>query len=71
VHRYYAQFPIFEEDSDTVAQIVSNLGYELTPTMLTRFSDVFQAAKSFYIKDNAQEMTQRVDWLTERLNNQI
>jgi hypothetical protein len=70
VHRYYAQFPIFEEDSDTVAQIVSNLGYELTPTMLTRFSDVFQAAKSFYIKDNAQEMTQRADWLTERINNQ-
>lgn len=68
VHRYYAQFPIFEEDSDTVAQIVSNLGYELTPTMLTRFSDVFQAAKSFYIKDNPQEMTQRVDWLAERIN---
>jgi len=68
VNRYYAQFPIFEEDSDTVAQIVSNLGYELTPTMLTRFSDVFQAAKSFYIKDNSQEMAQRVDWLSERIN---
>lgn len=67
VHRYYAQFPIFEEDSDTVAQIVSNLGYELTPTMLSRFSDVFQVAKSFYIKDKPQEMIERVDWLTERI----
>ncbi|MBE9125375.1 MULTISPECIES: ATP-binding protein [unclassified Coleofasciculus] len=65
VHRYYAQFPIFEEDSDTVAQIVSNLGYDLTPTMLTRFADIFQAAKSFYIKD---EMTERVMWLAKRIN---
>ena len=68
VHRYYAQFPIFEEDSDTVAQIVSNLGYELTSTMLTRFSDVFQVAKSFYIKDKSQEMIERVDWLAKRIN---
>jgi hypothetical protein len=68
VHRYYAQFPIFEEDSETVAQIVSNLGYELTPTMLSRFTDIFQAAKSFYADDNTEEMSQRVDWLAERIN---
>jgi DNA helicase HerA-like ATPase len=68
VNRYYAQFPIFEEDSETVAQIVSNLGYELTPTMLTRFADVFQAAKSFYIKDKTDEMNQRINWLSQRIN---
>lgn len=67
VHRYYAQFPIFEEDSDTVAQIVSNLGYELTPTMLSRFADLFQAAKSFYVQDE-QEMRQRTNWLAEYIN---
>lgn len=68
VHRYYAQFPIFEEDSETIAQIVSNLGYELTPTMLTRFADVFQAAKSFYIRDKTDEMNQRINWLAQRIN---
>jgi DNA helicase HerA-like ATPase len=67
VHRYYAQFPIFEEDSDTAAQIVSNLGYKLTDTMLTCFDDLFQAAKSFYVQDD-QEMSRRVDWLAQRIN---
>src|SRR5690348_14115255 len=54
VQRYYAQFPIFEEDSDTIAQIVDTQGYELTDTMRTRFDDVFQAAKSFLV-ENASE----------------
>jgi hypothetical protein len=68
VQRYYAQFPVFEEDSETVAQIVNTLGYELTPTMATLFSDIFQAAKSFYI-DDATEMRERVEWLEEFTNN--
>src|SRR5205807_4410230 len=29
VQRYYAQFPLFEEDSETVAEIVNSLGYPL------------------------------------------
>ncbi|CAA9546596.1 MAG: hypothetical protein AVDCRST_MAG88-441, partial [uncultured Thermomicrobiales bacterium] len=47
VRRYYAQFPLFEEDSETIAELVNSLGYELTDTMRTRFGDLFQAAKSF------------------------
>lgn len=47
VRRYYAQFPLFEEDSETVAEIVNSLGYELTDTMRTRFGDLFQAACKF------------------------
>jgi uncharacterized protein len=68
VQRYYAQFPVFEEDSETVAQIVSTIGYELTPTMATLFSDIFQAAKSFYI-DDSTEMGERIEWLEEFTNN--
>jgi hypothetical protein len=64
VQRYYAQFPIFEEDSETVAEIVNSLGYLLTDTMRTRFSDVFQAATSFIVDDEA-EMKQRVEWLAQ------
>jgi hypothetical protein len=64
VHRYYAQFPIFEEDSETVAEIVNTLGYPLTDTMRTRFGDLFQAANSFIIEDT-HEMQQRVSWLAQ------
>jgi hypothetical protein len=66
VQRYYAQFPIFEEDSETVAEIVSTLGYTLTDTMRTRFGDIFQAAISFIVDDEA-EMKQRVDWLAQTI----
>lgn len=47
VRRYYAQFPLFEEDGETVAEIVNALGYSLTDTMRTRFGDVFEAARAF------------------------
>lgn len=68
VQRYYAFFPIFEEDSDTVAQLVSNLGYPLSDTMSTRFSDLFQAAVSFYSGDNG-DRAERSSWLATCLNN--
>jgi DNA helicase HerA-like ATPase len=66
VTRYYADFPVFEEDSETVAEIVSNLGYPLTDTMRTRFGDVFSAAKAFANADG-QELTERVALLAELL----
>jgi DNA helicase HerA-like ATPase len=66
VQRYYAQFPIFEEDSETIAEIVNSLGYELTPTMSTRFGDVFGAANSFIV-DETDEMQQRVKWLARTI----
>lgn len=67
VQRYYAQFPIFEEDSETVAEIVSTLGYALTDTMRTRFGDIFQAAISFIVDDDEAEMKQRVAWLAQTI----
>ena len=67
IKRYYAQFPVFEEESETVAEVVSNLGYPLTDTMQIRFDDVFHAAKDFYV-DDADEMENRVAWLARRIN---
>ena len=68
VKRYYAQFPVFEEDSETIAEIVGTLGYSLTDTMRTIFPDIVQAAKAFYIDDsNSKELKDRVSWLAERL----
>lgn len=66
VNRYYAQFPVFEEDSETVAEIVNTLGYPLTDTMRTRFDDVFRAASAFLVKD-AAEMESRIEWLAQTL----
>lgn len=48
VRRYHAQFPVFEQESETVAKLVGSLGYdELTGAMYNRFSDLFHAAKTF------------------------
>jgi len=66
VRRYCAQFPLFDEDADAVAKIVSALGYELSPTMQGRFGDVFGAASRFINVDGA-ERARRVNWLAERL----
>lgn len=66
VRRYCAQFPLFDEDADAVAKIVSALGYELSPTMQGRFGDVFGAASRFITVEDA-ELASRVDWLAERL----
>jgi hypothetical protein len=69
VQRYYAQFPIFEEDSETVAEVVNTLGYALTDTMRTRFGDVFHAASSFIV-DDEDEMQQRIEWLAQTIGKQ-
>lgn len=69
VNRYYAQFPIFEEDSETISEIVSALAYSLSDTMRTIFPDVIHAAKSFYLDESdSDEMRERVHWLAERIN---
>lgn len=64
VKRYFAQFPLFDEDSDTVAQIVSTLGYELKEAMQLRFDDIFTVARSFISEDTA-ETAERVAQLAK------
>ncbi|MGI8467773.1 MAG: ATP-binding protein [Pyrinomonadaceae bacterium] len=68
VQRFYAQFPLFEEDSETVAEIVSSLGYELNPNMRTVFGDVFSVAKTYIDADN-DEKNVRDEWLADFLSN--
>lgn len=67
VRRFYATFPVFEEDSETVASIVSTLGYELTPAMRGLFDEVFGFARTFLVNDQT-ERQQRVQWLVDRLS---
>lgn len=51
VVRYYADFPVFEEDADSVAEIVNALGYELTPTQRALFPDIFDGASRLVADD--------------------
>ena len=68
VRRYYADFPVFEEDAETVASIVGTLGYDLSGSMQNLFGDVFQAAGAF-ITDDEQERRERSQWLGEAVSN--
>jgi hypothetical protein len=67
VKRYYATFPVFEEDAETVASIVNTLGYELTPAMRGLFDEVFDFAKTFLVDDQA-ERQERIQWLVSQLS---
>jgi uncharacterized protein len=68
VDRYYAAFPVFEEDAATVAGFVSALGYKLTDKMATRFEEVFAAAKELW-SENEGERKDRSKRLSELLSN--
>ncbi len=66
IKQYYAHFPIFEQESEKIAEIVSSLAYPLTDTMKAQFDDVFQAAKSFIV--DGKEMQERIEWLSAIIN---
>ena len=69
VTRYHATLPIFEEDADTVAQFVNNLGYALSDPMMTVFGDLFTATRGFYeTSGDENERQNRINWLANRLN---
>lgn len=67
VKRFFATFPVFEEESETVASIVDTLGYELTPAMRNLFDEVFAFAKKFFVEDK-DERIQRIQWLVKQLS---
>src|SRR5262249_29046124 len=70
VQRFYAKFPLFDEDTETAAAIVDSLGYKLTETMRHRFDDVFRVARNFIVDDD-EEMRQRCIWLAQKLNREL
>jgi hypothetical protein len=68
VRRYFARFPVFDEDSDTIIEIVNTLGYPMTDTMQHRFGELFRAASGFLVEDET-ERKQRIDWLASVTGN--
>jgi hypothetical protein len=69
VRRYYAQFPIFEQASETVARVVEALGWKMANTHQSNFEDLFEGAKKF-LSTSSQELEERTNWLSEYLGNQ-
>ena len=70
INRYYANFPILEQEADTVADIVNNLAYPLTEPMRALFSDLFNATKRFDEVEE-DERIERRNWLADTLGARI
>lgn len=69
VRRYYAQFPVFEQASETVITVVETLGWELANTHRSMFDDLFKGAQTF-ISSTPDELNKRAKWLSECLGNE-
>lgn len=68
VKRYYAQFPIFEQESEKVVTVIEALGYELPKTHRSMFDDLFKGAKTL-ISVSSEDLKKRAKWLSEFLGN--
>src|SRR5215208_4572553 len=64
----YAQFPIFDQDAETVMRVVEALGWELAKTHRSMFEDLVKGAKAFLAPTPA-ELRERTDWLSDYLQN--
>lgn len=66
VRRYYAQFPIFEQDAETVVTVIESLGWPLANTHRSMFDDLFLGAFNF-ISAPPGELEKRTEWLSHYL----
>lgn len=68
VRRYYAQFPVFDQEPEAVVKVVESLAWELSDNQRGRFDDLFSGAKAF-LKGTEQELQERAEWLSHYLGN--
>ncbi len=68
VHRYYARFPVFEQEPEAVMAVVESLGWPLAKTHRERFEGLFLAVKTF-ISVPPEHVRERAEWLSEYLGN--
>ncbi|GIK73552.1 MAG: hypothetical protein BroJett021_25400 [Chloroflexota bacterium] len=68
VKRYYAQFPVFEQEPEAVIRVVESLAWELSEHQRNNFEDLFKGAKSF-IEAGEDDLVERKKWLSEYLQN--
>lgn len=65
VRRYFAQFPVFEQSSETVMTVVEALGWEMANTHKSHFDVLFEGARTFI--SDADELPTRTDCLSAYL----
>jgi hypothetical protein len=68
VQRYYAQFPIFEQEIESVAAVVESLSRPLARTHSDNFDDLLKGAREF-ASGTDPEMRERAQWLSDYLGN--
>lgn len=68
VKRYFARFPIFEQEPETVQRFVESLGWPMAKTHEALFEDFFRGAQAFISAPDAERQI-RADWLSEHLEN--
>jgi DNA helicase HerA-like ATPase len=68
VRRYYAQFPVFEQEPEIVIRVVESLGWALANTHRSQFDDLFAGANAF-ASGSEDELKERADWLSAYLGN--
>lgn len=66
VRRYYATFPIFEQEPETVMTMIESLGWPLANTHRSNFDALFHGARTF-VGGTPEEMQQRSRWLGDYL----
>src|SRR5262249_6905785 len=69
VKRFYATFPVFEQDADTVASVVDVLGSKLSDPQRPFFDRLFEFAKQF-LSGGKAEVDAKKQWLVDLLNSQ-
>ena len=69
VKRYFAAFPIFEQDADTVASVVDVLGSKMSDAQRPFFDRLFEFGKEFLAGDK-KDVDTRKKWLVTVLNSQ-
>lgn len=67
VKRYFAQFPVFEQEPEAVVRVVESLAWELSDNQRSNFEDLFKGAKSFI--ETVDDLKERTEWLSEYLQN--
>jgi len=68
VRRYYAQFPVFEQEPETVMTVIETLGWQLANTHRSLFDDLFRGAQGF-LSCSPADLKVRTQWLSDYLVN--
>lgn len=66
VQRYFAWFPIFEQEPETVSRLVESLSSKLANTHVELFDELFKGAQSFVLVPD-DERRERGAWLSQYL----